>query len=150
MVISEHITFSEATHSDTAERSGIRNIPNLEEISNMRRLAEKVFEPLRAHIGEPIRINSFFRSIELNRRIGGSPTSQHCRGQAMDISSMKPTYANADLFRFIRDHLMFDQLIWEFGNDDEPDWVHVSYTDSNRLKVLRSLIQEGKTVYINL
>lgn len=149
MVISAHISFTEATFSKTAEQFGIRNLPNMEELHNMRRLAEKVFEPLRVHIGEPIRINSFYRSIELNRKIGGSATSQHCRGQAMDISRQGQSYTNADLFKYIRDHLAFDQLIWEFGTAQEPEWVHVSYTDQNRKQVLRSLIQNGKTIYLN-
>lgn len=147
MVISPHISLSEATYSKTAEAHGIKNLPNLEELTNMRRLAREVFEPLREAIGEPIRINSFFRSIEVNRKVGGSSTSQHCRGQAMDISSMKSTYSNADLFRYIRDHLKFDQLIWEFGTDEEPSWVHVSFSDSNRLQVLKSVNQGGKTIY---
>ena len=148
MIISEHISFSEATFSETAERHGISNLPNLKEIFNMRKLADRVFEPLRAHIGHPIRINSFYRSIELNRKVGGSATSQHCRGQAMDISKCINCYTDADLFRFIRDNLEFDQLIWEFGTDEEPDWVHVSYNEGqNRRQVLRSVIQAGKTIY---
>lgn len=148
MIISDHLSFSEATFSETAERHGIKNLPNLEEISNMRLLAERVFEPLRAAIGHPIRVNSMFRSIELNRKVGGSTTSQHCRGQAMDLSSCHKSYSNADMFRFIRENLEFDQLIWEFGTDEEPNWVHVSYVEGqNRRQVLRSVNQAGKTIY---
>lgn len=146
--ISAHISLTEATFSQTAESFGIKNLPNMEELHNMKLLAEKVFEPLRAHFGEPIRINSFYRSIELNRKVGGSTTSQNCRGQAMDISRIKLTYTNADLFRYIRDHLQFDQLIWEFGTSEEPDWVHVSYSeDGNRHQVLRSFKQGKDTIY---
>lgn len=150
MVISAHISFTEATFSEKAEQFGIKNLPNLEELQNMRRLAEKVFEPLRTHIGESIRINSFYRSIELNRKMGGSSTSQHCRGQAMDLDRIGTGYTNADLFAYIRDHLEFDQLIWEFGTDQEPDWVHVSYADQNRNQVLRSLNKDGKTSYLKI
>ena len=148
MIISDHISFREATFSETAERHGITNLPNLEEISNMRKLADRVFEPLRAAIGHPIRINSFYRSINLNKKIGGSATSQHCRGQAMDISPVHSGYSNADLFHFILKNLDFDQLIWEFGTADEPNWVHVSYAEGkNRKMVLRSIKQEGKIIY---
>lgn len=148
MVISPHISFWEATFSETAERHGISNLPNLEEISNMRKLADMVFEPLRAAIGLPIRVNSFYRSIRLNQKIGGSPTSQHCRGQAMDISSTHSSCSNADLFRFIQNNLEFDQLIWEFGTDEAPNWVHVSYVEGkNRKQVLRSISQAGKIIY---
>jgi hypothetical protein len=150
MLISAHISLSEATYSRTAESAGIKNLPNLEELKNMRMLAMRVFEPLREHFNAPIRVNSFFRSLELNRKVGGSGTSQHCRGQAMDISSMKPSYSNADLFNYIRDHLVFDQLIWEFGNDENPDWVHVSFADQNRRQILKSVNQGGKTVYITI
>lgn len=150
MIISTHISLFEATYSRTGELAGIVNNPNLEELKNMRMLAMRIFEPLRDHIAEPIRINSFFRSLELNRKVGGSGTSQHCRGQAMDISSMKPSYSNADMFNYIRDNLEFDQLIWEFGNDQEPEWVHVSYAGLNRAQVLKSQIQGGKTIYINI
>lgn len=148
MIVSDHISFREATFSETAERHGLTNLPNLEEISNMRKLADRIFEPLRAAIGHPIRINSFYRSINLNKKIGGSATSQHCRGQAMDISSVHSGYSNADLFHFIRQNLDFDQLIWEFGTADEPNWVHVSYAEGkNRKMVLRSIKQEGKIIY---
>jgi len=150
MTISQHISLHEATFSKTAEAHGMKNIPNLEELSNMRRLAREVFEPLRNHIEKSIRISSFFRSVEVNRKIGGSPTSQHCRGQAMDIETMDKSYTNADLFHFIRDNLNFDQLIWEFGTDEEPDWVHVSYCAKNRMQILRSFKDHGKTIYQKL
>jgi zinc D-Ala-D-Ala carboxypeptidase len=150
MTISEHISFSEATYSQEADIHGIRNIPSLDEIHNMKLLAKKVFEPLRAHIGKPIRINSFFRSQDLNREVGGSFTSQHSKGQAMDISSMDDSYSNADIFRFIRDNLPFDQLIWEFGDDHNPQWVHVSYCEKNRSLVLKSVKESGKTKYITI
>ena len=138
MRISEHVSYSEAIRSNTAKRKGIDNTPNENQIWNMQLLCEKVFEPLRECIGEPIRISSMFRSVNLNRAIGGSKTSQHCKGEAMDIQGMNGV-SNAALYYFIRDNLEFDQLIWEFGTDENPDWVHVSFTDSkpNRKQTLR-------------
>lgn len=150
MTISDHISLTEATYSQTAEIYGIKNLPGLNEIAAMRRLAIEVFEPLRAHIRKPIRVNSFFRSPELNKKVGGSINSQHCKGEAMDISSMDPSYTNADLFHYIRDHLPFDQLIWEFGDDQNPQWVHVSYSNNNRKQVLVSIKENGKIKYLNM
>ena len=88
MKISDHITYAEAIHSQTAKRKGIDNTPNPNQIEAMRLLAEKVFEPLRGWVGGPIKVNSFFRSPELNTKIGGSKTSQHCKGQAIDIDDV--------------------------------------------------------------
>ena len=146
--ISKHISYTEATHSDTAKRHGISNTPNATELASMKRIAERVFEPLRAKIGEPIRINSFFRTQRVNTLIGGSATSQHMKGEAMDISRIGTRYTNADLFWNIRDRLEFDQLIWEMGNDTEPDWIHVSLKASgNRRQVLQAYKASGVTKY---
>lgn len=150
--ISTHITTKEATHSATALRRGIENVPNDAQLQAMRLVAEKVFEPLRAWVGGPIAITSFFRSPELNRAIGGSPTSQHCMGQAMDLDMdavPHPKATNAELFHHIRTKMVFDQLIWEFGDALSPDWVHVSYSkDRNRMQVLRAVRTDGRTRYI--
>jgi len=148
MNISKHITYEEATFSQTAQRKSIDNTPNEDQISNMRLLAENVFEPMREYFGVPIRVNSFFRSARLNEAVGGSPTSQHCKGEAIDISVVRQEITNADLFRFIQNNRYFDQLIWEFGDDDNPEWVHVSYCEKNRGEVLRSVRQGGKVVYL--
>ena len=147
--ISNHITFRESINSYTAKRKGIENIPNEYEITNMYILAHKVFEPLRKWVGGPIKINSFFRSEELNKAIGGSSTSQHCQGRAMDIDDVYGYKTNAEMFNYIKDNLDFDQLIWEFGTDDNPDWVHVSYLsiDENRKRCLRAYKENGKTKY---
>lgn len=147
--ISNHITFRESINSYTAKREGIENIPNEYEITNMYILAHKVFEPLRKWVGGPIKINSFFRSEELNKAIGGSSTSQHCQGRAMDIDDVYGYKTNAEMFNYIKDNLDFDQLIWEFGTDDNPDWVHVSYLsiDENRKRCLRAYKENGKTKY---
>lgn len=147
--ISDHITLSEGINSYTAKRMGIKNIPNEYQITNMYILAHKVFEPLRKWVKGPIKINSFFRSIELNEAIGGSSTSQHCEGRAMDIDDTYGCKTNSEMFNYIKEKLDFDQLIWEFGDDEEPDWIHVSYcsSDENRKKCLKAYKENGKTKY---
>tara|TARA_R100001460_G_scaffold46697_1_gene84386 strand:+ start:1150 stop:1614 length:465 start_codon:yes stop_codon:yes gene_type:complete len=151
-MISQHISEKEATKSITALRLGIDNTPNGDAISNMKELAEKVFEPLRAWVGGAIKINSFYRSPALNEAIGGSSRSQHCKGQAMDIDDIYGHKTNAEMFKFIKDELSFDQMIWEFGNEDNPDWVHVSYVseDKNRNRILKAVRDDGKTKYIDI
>jgi hypothetical protein len=137
----------EATESITATNLGIKNIPSEKELKAMKTLAEKVFEPLRKWYGFPIRINSFYRSPRLNQAIGGSLNSQHCKGEAMDISCKESNI----LFHWIKANLDFDQLIWEFGNDINPQWVHVSYIEGrNRKQVLKAKKVKGKTIYESL
>ena len=149
MIISKHISYKEATRSITAKRLGVENAPSEEHVTNMQILAEKVFEPLRTHVGKPICINSMYRSSDLNKAIGGSKTSQHCKGQAMDVDDKYGHATNAEMFEFIKDNLSFDQLIWEFGTEEEPDWVHVSYVDNhtNRGERLIAYKKDGKTKY---
>jgi len=146
--ISAHITYKEGVNSSTATRRGINNVPNEEHLANMRLLAEKVFEPLRVHFDEPIRINSFFRCTALNVAVGGSGSSQHCKGEALDMDATNGI-TNADLFNYIKDNLEFDQLIWEYGTDKEPDWVHVSFTDrrENRGIILKAVRGKGYIHY---
>lgn len=145
--ISANISYAEAVASVTGERRGIRNVPSAKVLANMQRTAEAIFEPLRAHFDAPINVISFFRSPELNRAVGGSQTSQHMTGEAMDLRGMGGI-TNAQLFHYIKDHLPFDQLIWEFGTNTEPSWVHVSYSASRpRRQVLRAVRIKGKTVY---
>jgi len=135
--ISKHISYKEGTHSNTATRRRIRNEPNETQLEAMKLLAKKVFEPLRIHFDKPIRVNSFFRSAALNKAIGGSRTSQHCTGEAIDIDATNGI-TNKQLFDYIKDNLEFDQLIWEYGTDEEPDWVHVSYnSERNRGVILK-------------
>ena len=147
--ISKHITYKEGTRSVTALRLGIENLPNDYELQNMELIAEKVFEPLRQAVNGPIKINSFFRCEELNKAIGGSSRSQHCQGRAIDIDDVYGYVSNSYMYYYIKDNLDFDQLIWEFGTDTEPDWVHVSYvdSDSNRKRCLLAYKEEGKTKY---
>lgn len=143
--ISKHITYREGTNSATAKRYKIANDPNEEQLANMRYLAEKVFEPLRAWYGKPIYVTSFFRSYALNSYLKGAKNSQHCKGEAMDIDT-PANRDNAALFRYIRQNLEFDQLIWEYGDNNNPDWVHVSIRrdGKNRREVLR--VYKTKTV----
>lgn len=147
--ISKHISYKEATHSNTAERKGITNSPTPDQLERMKEIAKMVFEECREQFGEPIYINSFYRSTTLNSVLGGSSTSQHCAGEAMDIRmGYNSEYTNADLFYFIKDMLDFDQLIWEFGNDEAPAWVHVSYKkEANRGQVLKAKRIDGKVRY---
>ena len=149
-MISKHISDREGVYSTTAMRRGLDNTPGEEQLSNMKLLAEKVFEPLREWVGGPIRINSFFRGPELNKAIGGSSKSQHCKGQAVDIDDGRCNKTNAEMYRFIKDELEFDQMIWEFGDDDNPNWVHVSYVseDENRNRCLKAYKDKGKTKYM--
>jgi len=132
--ISKHISYKEAVGSNYAKQYGIKNKPNEEQVENMKLLAEKVFEPLREWVDAPIKVNSMFRSLELNTALKGSITSSHMKGEAIDIDSMGGK-TNLEMFHYIKDNLDFDQLIWEFG--DEPRWLHVSYKkEGNRKQVL--------------
>lgn len=147
--LSKHISMREATESYTAKRLGINNIPSGYQLTNMTGVAENIFEPLREWVGGPIKINSFFRSPELNKAIGGSSKSQHCEGRAMDIDDVYGYKTNAEMYDWIKENLDFDQMIWEFGTDENPDWVHVSYVsaDENRRRCLKAVKENGKTVY---
>ena len=148
-MISAHISYKEAVYSRTATRLDIDNNPDDMEVYRMSLIAEEVFEPLRAWVGGPIKINSFFRSPELNTAIGGSTKSQHCQGQAIDLDDTFGRATNAEMYEFIKENLDFDQMIWEFGDDDNPDWVHVSYVseDKNRNRCLKAYKKNNKTKY---
>jgi zinc D-Ala-D-Ala carboxypeptidase len=122
--LSEHLALSEVIRSESAKRNGISNMPTPEHIENFKILATKVFEPIREHFGVPIRISSGYRSQrQLNKCVGGSTTSQHSSGEAIDIDQDATTITNKQVFDYIRDNLAFDQLINEF----DYSWVHVSY-----------------------
>jgi hypothetical protein len=153
MKLSEHLDLSEVVRSESAKRKGISNMPTELHIANFKILAEKVFEPIREHFRCPIHISSGYRSKELNAAIGGSLTSQHCSGEAIDID-MDGTpngVTNRMVFDYIKDNLEFDQLIYEFGDSNNPDWVHVSYgtTGKQRKQILKAIRVNGKTSYTN-
>ena len=151
MNLSEHLSLAEVVRSETAKRKGISNMPTEEHIANFKLLAENVFEKVRAHFGCPIHISSGYRSKELNDAVGGSQTSQHSKGQAIDIDmdGSGDGVSNADVYNFIKDNIEFDQLIWEFGTDSNPDWVHVSYAQGkNRKQKLKAIKTNGTTQYV--
>jgi hypothetical protein len=147
--ISKHVSYKEGVYSRTAERLGLKNDPSDDHLFNMIKIAENIFEPLRIHVGAPIKINSFYRGPELNKAIGGSAKSQHCHGQAIDIDDTYGHASNKEMFNWIKANLNFDQMIWEFGTDENPNWVHVSYVDekSNRNRCLKAYKENGKTNY---
>ena len=137
--ISKHITVAEATKSQNAVRAGIDNTPNAEQLTAMKLVAEKCFEPLRVWYGKPIGISSFFRNSDVNKLAKGSKTSQHVKGEAIDIDAdlFNNGITNAEIFNYIKDNLEFDKLIWEYGTDKNPAWVHVSYSaKGNRKQIL--------------
>ena len=150
MKLSENLTLAEFIKSDTAKRKGIDNSPTAEHLLAAKELATNIFQPIREHFGKPIFISSGYRSEALNKAIKGSSTSQHSKGEAIDIDQDghgKPD--NRDIFYWIKDNLEFDQLIWEFGTDQDPDWVHVSYKrkERNRGEVLKAIRTNGKVRY---
>ena len=160
MEISANLTLKEVSKSLTATRKGINNEPQGEHLTNLIKLANNVFQPIREHFGKPIFVSSGYRSKDLNKAIGGAhkiikgeyvATSQHCKGEALDLDNDGRGYpSNADIFWYIYDHLEFDQLIFEFGSMENPSWVHVSYkSEGNRKQVLRASKSNGRTIYTN-
>lgn len=159
MQLSKNLALSEVTRSETAKRRGISNMPTPEHIENFKKLAENVFQPIRDHFGVPIRISSGYRSEALNKAIGGAgkmvngkyvPSSQHCTGEAIDIDMDGTSITNKQIFDYIKENLEFDQLIWEFGTDANPDWVHVSYssTGKQRKQILKAIKKGSATSYL--
>jgi len=151
--ISPHISYTEATKSRTAIHNGILNKPSDNQLANMMFASDKLFEPLRNWWGHPIGISSFFRSDKLNHLVGGSKTSQHLDGFAIDIDAdiYNNGLTNKMIFDYFKNRMNiidFDQLIYEFGNDKSPDWVHISkkYKD-NRNDIFKSLRKNNKIIY---
>jgi hypothetical protein len=149
MNLSKNLSLAEMISSESAKRNGIKNEPTAEHLENMKNLAVNVFQPIRDHFNVPIHISSGYRSLALNKAIKGSLSSQHCSGEAMDIDMDGTDITNAKIFNYIKDNLVFDQLIWEFGTDKNPDWVHVSYESKGkqRKQVLKAIKKNGKTAY---
>ena len=143
MNLSKHVTLKEFQASGLATLRNLNNEMNESQIASAKLLCENVFEPLRIHLNTPIKISSAYRSVQLNKMIKGSLSSQHCKGEAMDLQ------IGAKGFNFIKDKLDFDQLIWEFGNEENPSLVHVSYSSKNRKQVLKATKKNGKTIYSN-
>jgi len=150
MKLSNNFWLIEFTRSDLAKRLGISNQPTKAHLENIKLLCEKVLEPIREHFDTPIYISSGYRSIELNKKTpGASTTSQHSSGEAADIDMDGSIISNADVFNYIKENLEFDQLIWEFGTDTNPDWVHVSFESSGkqRKQILKAVKSGGKKFY---
>jgi hypothetical protein len=150
MKLSNNLSVKEVTKSNTAKRFGIDNRPTIEHLQNLKAIALNIFQPARNHFKKPIFVSSGYRSEDLNEKIGGSKTSQHSKGQALDLDAHTfGGLTNKELFDFISEHLEFDQIIWEFGTDEEPDWVHVSYVSSgiNRGESLKAYKANGITKY---
>jgi len=149
--ISKHISYHEGTYSQTGLRRGLDNTPNDEQLKCMKEVAENLFEPLREWVGGGIKINSFFRGEPVNTAIGGSTRSQHMKGQAIDIDDTFGHKTNAEMYHYVKDNLDFDQLIWEFGDDENPNWVHISWVSHrpNRKKLTIAKKVNGRTKYIH-
>jgi len=150
MKLSKNLTLKEAIKSNTAIRLGIDNTPEQWEINNLRAVAENVFQPVRDHFGVPIAVSSGYRSKRLNKAIGGSKYSQHVIGEALDLDAdVYGKVTNAEIFNYIKNNLEWDQMIWEFGDDEEPNWVHVSYKESgfNRKQIKRARRDEKNRIY---
>lgn len=150
MKLSKNLSLSEVIKSNTATRKGIDNSPNNDHLESLEDIAKDIFQPLRDDLGV-IYVSSGYRSDALNKAIGGSRKSQHSKGEALDLDNDNKNVAatNTEIFNYIKDNLDFDQLIWEFGTDEKPDWVHVSYTTKrpNRNQILKAYRQSGKTKY---
>jgi hypothetical protein len=163
MQLSKNLSLAEVTRSETAKRRGISNMPTPEHIENFKKLAENVFQPIRDHFGCPIHISSGYRSEALNKAIGGAgkvingkyvASSQHCHGEAIDIDmdGSASGVTNKEVFDYIKENLNFDQLIWEFGTDANPDWVHVSFDSlgKQRKQILKAVKKGSATSYVPL
>ena len=149
MQLTNNFSLAEMVKSETALRHDMDNTPGEAEIENLKRLAEKVLQPVRDHYGKGVKVNSGYRHPEVNAKVGGSKTSDHCKGQAADIEI--PGVPNADLAQWIAENLDFTQVILEFYTQGIPDsgWVHVSYDPANLKKqTLTAVKQNGKTVYL--
>jgi hypothetical protein len=149
MKLSKNLSLSECLVSQTAKRLGLSNEPTKEHLENLKKIAKEIFQPLREGLDTSIYVSSGYRSFELNKAIKGSKTSQHMKGEALDLDAdVYGVVDNADIFYYIKENLIFDQLIWEFGDDNNPNWVHVSYSEGrNRMKIMKALRVKGKTVY---
>ena len=151
MQLSKHFELAEFTRSGSAKRLGISNQPTAAHQANMVLLCEKVLEPIREHFGRAIFLSSGYRSAALNAKTpGASSTSQHCSGEAVDIDMDGTEVTNKQIFDYIKENLEFDQLIWEFGTDANPDWVHVSYesTGKQRKQILKAIKKGKATAYL--
>jgi len=148
MQLTENFSLHEMIKSETALRQNLDNTPGEAEIANLKLLCEKILQPVRDHYGKGVKVNSGFRHPNVNAAVGGSRTSDHCKGQAADIEI--PGIPNAELAKYIVDNFKFTQVILEFYTPGIPDsgWVHVSYDPANlKCQPLTAMKENGKTVY---
>ncbi len=152
MKLTSNLSLAEVTKSATAIRKGIANTPTATHLIALKEVSKNIFQPCREHFGKPLAVTSGYRSEELNEAINGSKRSQHSKGEALDLDAdVFGGFSNAELFNYIKNHLNFDQLIWEFGNNNNPSWVHCSYkTQGNRNEVLIAVKTNNKTTYRRL
>ena len=152
MKLTSNLNLAEVTKSATATRKGIANTPTATHLIALKEVATNIFQPCREHFGKPLAVTSGYRSEALNEAINGSKKSQHSKGEALDLDAdVFGGFSNAELFNYIKNHLDFDQLIWEFGNNNNPSWVHCSYkTQGNRKEVLVAVKTNSKTTYRRL
>ena len=152
MKLTKNLSLAEVTKSATAIRMGIANTPSATHLIALKEVSKNIFQPCREHFGKPLAVTSGYRSEALNEAINGSKTSQHSKGEALDLDAdVFGGFSNAELFNYIKDHLDFDQLIWEFGNNNNPAWVHCSYkTQGNRNEVLIAIKTNNQTTYRKL
>lgn len=147
--ICRYITYKEATTSSTAIKNGVDNIPSDKELACMKLVGEKIFDPVREFVGNPIKVESFFRCQRLNKMIGGAVRSQHRFGQAVDFDDDYGHAPNSEMFYWVAENLVYDQLIWEFGDGDNPGWIHASYVEGNNRNKLSIAYKDvnNKTKY---
>ena len=148
--LTKNFTLAELTKSQTASRKGLDNTPTPQVEKNLKNLAETILQPLREKLGKPIVINSGYRSPAVNAAVGGSATSAHRFGHAVDL--VVPSYAGGDvkklcqyIVKFLKDNnIAFDQVIYEFGSDTKssPGWVHIGIKSGNNK-------QRGQVITIN-
>ena len=152
MKLTKNLSLAEVTKSATAIRKGITNTPSATHLIALKEVSKNIFQPCREHFGKPLAVTSGYRSEALNEAINGSKTSQHSKGEALDLDAdVFGGFSNAELFNYIKNHLDFDQLIWEFGNNNNPAWVHCSYkTRGNRNEVLIAIKTNNQTTYRKL
>ena len=152
MKLSKNLWLSEVIKSNTATRKGIDNSPTKLHIANLEYLAKKIFQPIREHFECPIFVSSGYRSKALNEAIGGSQRSFHSHGMALDLDmdNKASKISNTDIFNFIKDNLEYTELIWEFGDEDKPDWVHVAIAKGreNEKNAKVAYREDGKAKYM--
>lgn len=140
-MLSQFMSLEEAIRSATAERHGIENTPNDDQMANMIFVSNNIFDCIREFVQSQLTCSSFLRVPELNRILGSSDRSFHTFGAAIDLKRIGSSYTYKQIFDFIRNELMFSELIWEFGTEDEPAWVHVAYLPGDERKMVKRAIR---------